>query len=212
MLLLVILLIVIVCVYCMAAVNSRVLHQLKVPYHKFNPRYPFFIERVYTIIKLGASNAEERFKVITELCLQYSDMVKVWFGPLLVIFVNHPQRIQKVLMSPKCADKWNLFYVLMERETALTAGRTSLKWKEHRKFFNYCFSLTALESFVRIFADCSDEFCATLEGEANGKEFSFLPIAKKFSFDVLCETSMDMKAKELFDETTYEKIFSGFET
>lgn len=101
----------------------------------------------------------------------------------------------------------------MERETALTAGRTNLKWKEHRKFFNYCFSLPALESFVRIFADRSDDFCETLHStETNSNEFNFLPVAKKFSFDVLCETSLDMKAKDLFDEATYEKIFNGFET
>lgn len=200
------------CIFLKLSRGSRELHRLEIPYHKFNPQYPFFIERVYTIVKLGISNAEERFKIITGLCLQYSDMVKVWFGPLLVVFVNHPQRIQKVLLSPKCADKWNLFYVLMERETALTAGRTNLKWKEHRKFFNYCFSLTALESFVKIFAECSDDFCEILKREKEGTEFSFLPIAKKFAFDVLCETSLDMKARDLFDEETYEKIFSGFET
>ncbi len=200
------------CVYLLCFRDSRTLHQLNIPYHKFIPKYPFFIERLYTIVKLGISNSEQRFKIITELCLQYPDMVKVWFGPQLVVFVNHPQRIQKVLMSPKCADKWNLFYVLMERETALTAGRTNLKWKEHRKFFNYCFSLTALESFVKIFAEHSDYFCETLKGETKGIEFSFLPIAKKFAFDVLCETSFDMKAKDLFDESTYEEIFSGFET
>lgn len=208
--LIVLVLFVVLCIYLKCSHASRVLHQI--PHHKFNAHFPFFVERLYTIIKLGISTSEERFSIITGLCLRYSDMVKVWFGPILVVFVNHPQRIQKVLLSPKCADKWNLFYVLMERETALTAGRTNLKWKEHRKFFNYCFSLSALESFVKTFAERSDEFCETLNRERKGNEFNFLPIAKKFAFDVLCETSLDMKAKDLFDKSIYEKIFSGFET
>lgn len=97
----------------------------------------------------------------------------------------------------------------MHRENGLISARTNLKWKEHRKFFNYCFSLTTIESFVPIFAECSDDLCEVLEKEM-GKEIDFLPVAKKFSFNVLCATSIDMKAKDIFDD--FEKIFDSFET
>lgn len=205
---------VVLCTYVSlkSAREFRILQQLKIPEHRFSTHYPLLVESFYTIIKLGISSSEERFKVFGELCLQYSDSVKIWFGPKLVVFVNHPDRIQKVLLSQKCADKWNLFYDLMERETALTASRATPRWKEHRKFFNNCFISLAIDTFAKAFADCSDDLVVNLKKHSDGMEFDFLPLAKKFSFCIVCETALDMKTKDLFDEATSAKIFNAFET
>lgn len=183
-----------------------------IPYYKFNPKYPFFIERIYTIVKLSIANAEERLTIITSVCLQCSDMVKIWFGPVLVVFVSQPERIKKILMSPKCADKWNLFYNLIERDTALTFAKATSKWKEHRKFFIPCFNLLSQGSFVRVFDENSKDVCEALKRETTRKEFDFHLYAKKFCFDILCETMADIKPRSFFDEATYERIFIGFET
>ncbi|KAJ6635266.1 Cytochrome P450 4c21 [Pseudolycoriella hygida] len=200
-----------VCLYVHSFRSYRSWYELNIPYHKFNPRYPFCIERLYTILKLAITSAEERFKIINALCLQYSDMVKVWFGPQLVVFVNHPQRVQKVLRSPECTDKWDMFYRLIERENALTFRTASAKWKEHRKFFNFSYSLPALESYMNTFADVGDEFCEILYKKKAGSVFNIQEIVKKICFDMLCETSCDMKTKVMFDESTYEDIINAFE-
>lgn len=187
------------------------LQQLKIPDLRFT-RYPNFIDSIYKLIKLGISTPEERFTVMADVCYQHPDMSKCWLGPNLVVFTNNPQRIQKVLLSPKCGDKWEMFYTFMHRENGLIAARTNLKWKEHRKFFNFCFSIPSIESFVPMFSSCSDDLCASLEKQKQGVPFDFLPIIKKFSFNTLFTTSMDMKALDVFDEKTLEKIYDSFET
>lgn len=187
------------------------LHQLKIPDHRLT-QYPFCIDVVWTMIKLGITSPEERFLIMADICFQHPDIMKMWLGPKLVVFVNHPQRIQKVLLSQKCADKWEMFYSFMDRETGLISARTSLKWKEHRKFFNYCFSLPSIESFVPLFAQCGDDLCETLEKVEPMIEFDFLPLAKKLSFNMVCATTLDMKAKDVLTDSNFENIFDSFET
>lgn len=186
------------------------LQQLKIPDLRFT-RYPIYIDIIYKLIKLGISTPEERFTIMAEICHQYPDMSKCWLGPNLVVFANHPQRIQKILLSPKCGDKWKMFYYFMHRENGLIAARTNLKWKEHRKFFNYCFSIPSVESFVPMFSECSDDLCAILEKQRQGIEFDFLPVAKMFSFNTLFTTSTDMKALDVFDQSTLLEIYDSFE-
>lgn len=166
---------------------------------------------IYTIIKLRISSPEERFSIIADICFQHPDITKVWLGPKLVVFANHPQRIQKILLSQKCADKWEMFYSFMERENGLISARTTLKWKEHRKFFNYCFSLPSIESFIPLFADCVDDLCETLEKDGQTVEFDFLPLAKRLSFNMVCATALDMKAKDVIGDSNFENIFECFE-
>lgn len=186
------------------------MHQLKIP----NPNaFPLAIEIFYPVYKLGISSPEERFKIIAEYCLKFPDMMKLWVGPKLAIFVNSPERIQKVLMSQKCLEKWNLFYRLMERDHGLISASVQRKWKEHRKFFNFSFNLKILESFMPTFVDYSEVLCDNLEKEVeSGKEFDFLDYAKKASFEILCATSLGTNMKDAKNEKNYEKIFEAFET
>lgn len=187
------------------------LQQLKIPDHRFT-KYPLYIDVIYTMIKLAISSPEERFSIMAGMCFQHPDIMKVWLGPKLVVFANHPQRIQKVMLSQKCADKWEMFYSFMDRESGLISARTNLKWKEHRKFFNSCFSLPCIESFVPLFAQCCDDLCDALIKEEPLVEFDFLPLAKKLSFNMVCATVVDMKAKDMFADSSFENIFDSFET
>lgn len=167
---------------------------------------------MYTLMKLAISTPEERFTIIADICYQHPDIAKLWLGPKLVVFANHPQRIQKILLSNKCADKWEMFYSFMNRENGLISARTNLKWKEHRKFFNFCFSLPSIESFVELFARCGDDLCEMLEMEGERIEIDFLPLAKRLTFNMVCGTALDMKAKDIFEDSNFENIFDSFET
>jgi cytochrome P450 family 4 len=186
------------------------LHKLGIP----NPNlFPMVIEIFYPMWKLGIASAEDRFKLIAEYCLKFPDMMKLWLGWKLVIFVNNPDKIQKVLMSQKCLEKWNFFYSLMDRDHGLIAASVKRKWKEHRKFFNFSFNLKILESFMPMFIDYSEVLCENLEKEIKTeKEFDFSVYAKKASFDILCATSLGTNMKDYRNEKSYEKIFDAFET
>lgn len=190
--------------------NQRKLHRLKIP--NLND-FPLVVEIFYPLYKLGTVSAEERFSRIANYCFRFPDLMKLWLGPKLVVFVNSPERIQKVMMSQKCLEKWNLFYTLMERDSGLIAASVKNKWKEHRKFFNFSFNLKILESFMPTFIDYSKVLCENLEREiGSGKEFDFLLYAKKASFDILCATSLGTDMKDENNKKNYEKILEAFET
>ncbi|CRL03274.1 CLUMA_CG016595, isoform A [Clunio marinus] len=47
----------------------------------------------------------------------------MWLGPKFMVWISSPEKIQKVLSSQKCLEKWNFFYRLMERDYGLISGR-----------------------------------------------------------------------------------------
>lgn len=53
----------------------------------------------------------------------YPEILKVWFGPKMLLLIHKPELIQKVLMSSSCLEKWNFFYGLMERDYGLIAAK-----------------------------------------------------------------------------------------
>ena len=189
--------------------DKLVLHRLNIPYPK---AYPFLIEIFYPLFKLGLADDEERFKLIAEFCLKFPDLLKIWVGPKMLIFVNSPERIQKVLLSQKCLEKWNLFYRLIGRDSGLIAGSTKANWKEHRKFFNFSFNIKIIESFFPIFSKYSESLCSELKQEIGKGEFDMLKHAKQSSFEILCATTLGSNMKDLKNADEFVKIFDAFET
>ena len=190
--------------------SKLVLHRLNIPYPK---AYPFLIEIFYPLFKLGLSSDEERFKLIAEYSFKFPDVMKVWLGPKMLIFVNSPERIQKVLLSQKCLEKWHMFYRLFERNSGLIAGSTKANWKEHRKFFNFSFNIKIIESFFPIFSKYSESLCSELKKEVGKvEEFDMFKYASRNSFDILCATTLGSNIKEFRSQEDYEKIFDAYET
>lgn len=173
--------------------------------------YPFAFEVFYPLLKLGLMSAEDRFTTIADYCWKFPDMMKFWLGPTMLIFVNNPDRFQKILMSTKCLEKYNMFYRLMERDSGLISASVKQKWKEHRKFFNFSFNLKILESFLPTFVDYSRNMCDRLESDTEGREFDFFTYAKKVSFDILCATSLGTNMEDYKNKPLYEKVFDAYE-
>lgn len=85
-----------------------------------------------------------RFKLLHELCLKYSEMIKLWLGPaILWILVNDPKMIQKVLLSPVCLEK-PFFYKFLRLDSGLISAKCKLysvwNWKKRRDLQFYHFS------------------------------------------------------------------------
>lgn len=173
---------------------------------------PLVLATFSPVIFLAMASSDERFEVMAYFCFKFRDMMKVWLGPKLLIFVNSPERVQKVVLSPKCLEKWNFFYSLMDRDNGLIAGSLKRKWKDHRKFFNFAFNLKILESFLPTFVEYSDIMCDDLSKEVGREAFDFFMYAKKSSFDILCATSLGANMKDYKKKPFYETIFDAFET
>lgn len=180
-----------------------VLLNLKIPNWE---TYPFPVYLLYPLVKLAKSSPEERFQIMGDLSKTYPDLLKVWLGPKLLVWVNSPERIQKVILSPKCQEKWVFLYHLMERPHGLIAASTKNKWKQHRKFFNSSFSQKALESFLPKFSECSANLCDDLMVETKNNEFDFFIYAEKCAFDILCATTLGTSPTDRYNEPFYENL------
>lgn len=186
-----------------------VLQQLNIPDLKF---FPLAIEVFYPIIKLGILSDENRFQFMAKLAWDNPDMIKFWLGHKMTVMVNNPDRFQKILLSQKCIEKWNLIYGLVERDHGLIAGSAKRKWKDHRKFFNFSFNLNLLEKFLPTFLDYTEILCKSIEKEVNGKNFDFLQYTKRTSFNILCATVLGTDMTDEKVKTTYEKFYEANET
>lgn len=49
------------------------------------------------------------FKLIQKVCEEYTTPLRIWIGPMLLIYVSKPMDIQKILNSNKCLDKMYIY-------------------------------------------------------------------------------------------------------
>jgi cytochrome P450 len=183
--------------------------KLKIPRRE---KYPFIVELFYPLVKLAFTSAEQRLQAIKDYNEPFPDLLKCWVGPEMLIYVNGPDLIQKVLMSTECFDKPKLIYSLLGFGSGLITASTKNMWKAHRKFFNFSFSLSILEGFLPTFVDLSDSLAENLLKESNKSEFNFFDYAKKTSFDILYATSLGGNIREFRNQPIYEKVFDAFES
>lgn len=172
--------------------------------------FPFFIEIFYPIVKLAIVSAEERFKILAGFSWDNPDMMKLWMGHQMVVFVNSPDRIKKILLSPRCQDKWSKVYDLMQRSNGLIAATTK-KWKDPHKLFNHLFKAKAIESLVPAFAEFSDVLCADIVKEVGQQEFDFFEYTKRFCFDVVCSTVIGIDVNDQSTRAYRDTILEAFE-
>lgn len=172
-----------------------------------NILHPFF-DIFYANFVVAFSDYQQRFDIITKFSMDTSPLIKFWFGTTLAIFVNHPDKIQKVLLSSQCLEKWNLFYHLMDRNSGLIAGSVRNKWKEHRKFFNFSFGMNSLESYRSIFENNAKTLCDDLESEIHCGEFDFFAKTKLISLNIISEAFVGLK---IIDHPNIHEILKAFD-
>jgi cytochrome P450 len=189
-------------------VDKRKCFTVKIPgANLFHP----FIEFFYANYLLGTSNLEKRFDFISHFSSAYPEIMKFWLGSNLVIFINSPEKMQKVLMSSKCLEKWDVIYGLMDRNAGLIAGSVRRKWKEHRKFFNISFGPNFLENYRLSFEKNSKLFCDSLHVEHDLKngEFDFFAKIKPVSLSIMCEIFAGFNAN---DYSNIQEIIEAYDT
>ncbi|XP_055604821.1 cytochrome P450 4c21-like [Uranotaenia lowii] len=94
-------------------------------------------------------------------------MTKIWFGPIPVINVQHPELVQKVLTE--CLDK-PFVYDYLELGNGLISERHGHRWREHRKTLGPLFNSRILHSFIPIFESASGEMLTQMESMADGRD------------------------------------------
>ena len=141
-------------------------------------------------------------------------MFKLWLGPRLWIFVNEPEMIQKILLSPSCLEK-SFFYDFLRLENGLISSKCKkyLKclytnnvfiiyihlqlildhiWKDHRRFLNYSFNLKVLQSFMSTFIAGTTKMVEKLSCHLNRGEFNILEHTTKCTYLINSITQSDI--------------------
>lgn len=95
---------------------------------------------------IGKSNDEIIDVVFDMIKDAKSTPVKVWFGPVLSIFVCEPEDIQTVLTSDDCLNK-PYFYDQFHCKSSIIVTDREI-WKPHRRALNSAFNVKVLQSFI----------------------------------------------------------------
>lgn len=149
---------------------------------------------------LGSSDAI--FRHVYNLSFNYGNVVRVWIGPKLVIFLSDPADVEVILSSNVYIDKsdeYRFFKPWLGNGLLISTGP---KWRAHRKLIAPTFHLNVLKTFVDLFNANSRAVVERLKKEGT-KTFDVHNYMSECTVEILLETAMGVS------KTTQDR--SGFE-
>lgn len=93
----------------------------------------------------------EIFRRVYEKSFEYGNVVKMWAGPQLFIFLVDPRDVEIILSSHVHIDKaseYRFFKPWLGDGLLISTGQ---KWRAHRKLIAPTFHLNVLKSFIDLF-------------------------------------------------------------
>ncbi|XP_076642431.1 cytochrome P450 4g15 [Halictus rubicundus] len=149
---------------------------------------------------LGSSDAI--FNKVYSKSFEYNDVVRLWLGPKLVVFLTDPRDVEVILSSNVYIDKsaeYRFFKPWLGNGLLISTGP---KWRAHRKLIAPTFHLNVLKSFIDLFNANSRAVVEKMRQEGN-KEFDCHNYMSELTVEILLETAMGVS------KSTQDK--SGFE-
>nr|NP_001352320.1 cytochrome P450 4g15-like [Anoplophora glabripennis]QYA71968.1 cytochrome P450 [Anoplophora glabripennis] len=149
---------------------------------------------------LGSS--PEIFKNVYDKSFEYGNVVKMWAGPKLLIFLMDPRDVEIILSSNVHIDKaseYRFFKPWLGDGLLISTGQ---KWRAHRKLIAPTFHLNVLKSFIDLFNANSREVVEKLRKEI-GKDFDCHDYMSEATVEILLETAMGV-SKKTQDQSGYD--------
>lgn len=137
---------------------------------------------------VGKTN-HEIMNFALELAEVYGNVARAWLGNNLVVFLTHPNDIEKILNSNvhiQKSDEYRFFKPWLGDGLLISSGE---KWRNDRKLIAPAFHQNVLKSFVNIFNTNSLDVVERLRKEV-GKEFDVHDYMSEATVDILLETAM----------------------
>ncbi|XP_015180681.1 PREDICTED: cytochrome P450 4g15 [Polistes dominula] len=147
-------------------------------------------------------NPDAIFTTAMKYAEEYNEVVKLWIGPKLIVFLVDPRDIEIILSSHVYIDKsteYRFFKPWLGNGLLISSGH---KWRSHRKLIAPTFHLNILKSFIDLFNDNSRAVVEKMRKE-NGKDFDCHNYMSETTVEILLETAMGVS------KSTQDK--SGFE-
>lgn len=129
------------------------------------------------------------FQKIYQRSYEFNDVVRLWIGPKLVVFLTDPRDVEVILSSHVHIDKsteYRFFEPWLGNGLLISTGQ---KWRAHRKLIAPTFHLNVLKSFIDLFNANSRAVLDKLRQEGN-KEFDCHYYMSELTVEILLETAM----------------------
>jgi cytochrome P450 family 4 len=142
------------------------------------------------------------FKTVITKGKDFNDVIKLWIGPKLLVFLVDPRDIELILSSQVYLDKspeYRFFEPWLGNGLLISSGH---KWRAHRKLIAPTFHLNVLKSFIDLFNDNS-RYCCEKMKKLNGKTFDCHDYMSECTVEILLETAMGV-SKKTQDQSGFE--------
>uniref|UniRef100_A0A2M3Z3F0 Putative cytochrome p450 cyp4/cyp19/cyp26 subfamily n=1 Tax=Anopheles braziliensis TaxID=58242 RepID=A0A2M3Z3F0_9DIPT len=142
------------------------------------------------------------FRTIIEKGKDYNEVIKIWIGPKLIVFLVDPRDVELLLSSHVYIDKspeYRFFKPWLGNGLLISTGH---KWRQHRKLIAPTFHLNVLKSFIDLFNENSRLVVEKMRQE-NGKAFDCHDYMNECTVEILLETAMGV-SKKTQDQSGYD--------
>ncbi|XP_043249673.1 cytochrome P450 4g15 [Colletes gigas] len=149
---------------------------------------------------LGSSDTI--FQNVYQRSFEYNEVIKLWIGPKLIIFLVDPRDAEIILSSHVYIDKsdeYRFFKPWLGNGLLISTGP---KWRAHRKLIAPTFHLNVLKSFIDLFNANSRAVVEKMRQEGN-KEFDCHNYMSELTVEILLETAMGV-SKSTQDRSGFE--------
>ncbi|CAK9815342.1 Cytochrome P450 4g15 [Anthophora quadrimaculata] len=149
---------------------------------------------------LGSSDTI--FQNIYQKSFEYNEVIKIWVGPKLIVFLVDPRDVEVILSSNVYIDKsaeYKFFKPWLGNGLLISSGQ---KWRTHRKLIAPTFHLNVLKSFIDLFNANSRAVVEKLRKEGT-KEFDVHNYMSELTVEILLETAMGV-SKTTQDSNGFE--------
>ncbi|KAL0100480.1 hypothetical protein PUN28_019659 [Cardiocondyla obscurior] len=153
-----------------------------------------------TLLLLGSSDT--MFRNLYRKSFEYDQIIKLWLGPKLLIFLMDPRDVEIILSSNVYIDKsaeYRFFQPWLGNGLLISTGP---KWRAHRKLIAPTFHLNVLKSFIDLFNANSRTVVERMRKEGD-KEFDCHDYMSECTVEILLETAMGV-SKSTQDRSGYE--------
>ncbi|XP_076162479.1 cytochrome P450 4g15 [Ptiloglossa arizonensis] len=136
---------------------------------------------------LGSSDTI--FQNIYHKSFEYNEVIRLWIGPKLIVFLVDPRDVEVILSSQVYIDKsteYKFFKPWLGNGLLISSGQ---KWRAHRKLIAPTFHLNVLKSFIDLFNANSRAVVEKMRQEGN-KEFDCHNYMSELTVEILLETAM----------------------
>ncbi|RZF47065.1 hypothetical protein LSTR_LSTR011802 [Laodelphax striatellus] len=135
----------------------------------------------------------------------YKNLLRMWIGPRLLVFLTNPNDVEVLLSSSQHINKgqdYDFFRPWLGNGLLISGGDT---WRRHRKLIAPTFHLNILKSFIDLFNANSRMLVTRLKKEsATAREFDVHDYMSECTVETLLETVMGL------DKTTQNEN-SGYD-